>query len=135
MEETNQYSDENYIDEDIDKDIDEDIDEDGDEDEEIIEPNKFIDEEFEYMADYDEEEKEYYKNAWNKDYNNIITDNITNNIIIKKKKVKKVKKVKKLLDITKKYKYMFDPSLTPWKYRVTTTISKNIFSSDDFPSL
>ncbi|MBT7630065.1 MAG: hypothetical protein HN597_10225 [Desulfobacula sp.] len=56
MEETNQYSDENYIDEDIDKDIDEDIDEDGDEDEEIIEPNKFIDEEFEYMADYDEEE-------------------------------------------------------------------------------
>ena len=59
-----------------------DIDEDEDI-EEIIEPNTYIDDEYMYMEDYNEEEKEYYMNAWNKEYKN---EELCPNVIIKTKK-------------------------------------------------
>lgn len=117
------------MDEDINNniDIDEDI-------EEIIEPNKYIEDNNEYMNDYDEEERAYYSSLWNKKEYNI--DNFTNNIVIKsKKKKKKKKKVKNLLNLKPKYKYMFDSNLIPWKYRDQKENKKNMFTKDDFPSL
>lgn len=120
----------------MDKDINNNIDIDEDEDiEEIIEPNKYIEDNYEYMNDYDEEERAYYSSLWNKKEYNI--NNFTNNIVIKsKKKKKKNKKVKNLLNLEPKYKYMFDLNLIPWKYReIKKNNNKDMFTKDDFPSL
>lgn len=114
--------------------MDKDINNNIDIDEEIIEPNKYIEDNNEYMNDYDEEERAYYSSLWNKKEYNI--DNFTNNIVIKsKKKKKKKKKVKNLLNLEPKYKYMFDSNLIPWKYREQKENKKNMFKKDDFPSL
>lgn len=124
------------MDKDINNNIDIDEDEDENEDvEEIIEPNTYIGDNNEYMNEYDEEEKEYYSAQWfKKEYN---TDGLYNNIVVKSKKKnkKKNKKVKKMLDLQPTYKYMFDSNLIPWKYRIKKTNTKNIFNSDEFPSL